>query len=157
MAKTQLVPVSASAPRPGSGSTRPTYGCPSRRPAMSGRAIRGLRLVRDSFGIPHVDAPDESSAWWGLGYACAQDRAFQLDYDRRRACGRLAEVLGPAVLEGDVLARKLDLARSAKADLRALSPISRSSLDAYAGGVNAAWERHGRPPEIWWDLEPWQP
>jgi penicillin G amidase len=124
---------------------------------MSGRARRGLRLVRDSFGIPHVDAVDEHSAWWGLGYACAQDRAFQLDYDRRRACGRLAEVLGPAVLAGDVLARKLDLARSAEEDLRALSPTARSSFEAYAEGVNAAWERLGRPPEIWWDLEPWQP
>lgn len=101
------------------------------------RAPAFPRLVRH----PHVDAPDESSAWWGLGYACAQDRVFQLDYDRRRACGRLAEVLGPAVLDGDVLARKLDLARSAQADLDAMSPGTRSSFDAYAEGVNAAWER----------------
>lgn len=124
---------------------------------MNGQPKRGLRLIRDPFGIPHVDAPDEHSGWWGLGYACAQDRAFQLDYDRRRACGRLAEVLGPAVLDGDVLARKLDLARSAKEDLEALSPTARSSFEAYAEGVNAAWERLGRPPEIWWELEPWQP
>jgi penicillin G amidase len=124
---------------------------------MSGHAKRGLRLIRDSFGIPHVDASDEQSAWWGLGYACAHDRAFQLDYDRRRACGRLAEVLGPAVLDADVIARKLDLARSARQDLAALSDTARSSFEAYAEGVNAAWERLGRPPEIWWDLEPWQP
>jgi penicillin G amidase len=116
----------------------------------------GYRLIRDRFGIPHVDAADEHSAWWGLGYACAQDRAFQLDYDRRRACGRLAEVLGPAVLDGDVLARKLDLARAARADLDAMSATARASFDAYADGVNAAWDRLGRPPEIWWDLEPWQ-
>jgi penicillin amidase len=124
---------------------------------VSGQARRGLRLIRDAFGIPHVDAADEHTAWWGLGYACAQDRAFQLDYDRRRACGRLAEVLGPGVLEGDILARKLDLARSARADLEALSPAARSSFEAYAEGVNAAWDRLKRPPEVWWDLEPWQP
>jgi penicillin G amidase len=124
---------------------------------MSGQAKRGLRLIRDPFGIPHVDAADESSAWWGLGYACGQDRAFQLDYDRRRACGRLAEVLGSAVLQGDVLARKLDLARSAKEDLEAMSPVARSSFEAYTEGINAAWERLPRPPEVWWDLEPWQP
>jgi penicillin G amidase len=124
---------------------------------MSGDAKRGLRLIRDSFGIPHVDAGDEHAAWWGLGYACAQDRAFQLDYDRRRACGRLAEVLGPSVLDGDVLARKLDLARTAREDLAVLSPAARSSFEAYAEGVNAAWDRLKRPPEIWWDLEPWQP
>jgi penicillin G amidase len=124
---------------------------------MTGQAKGGLRLIRDRFGIPHVDAADERSAWWGLGYACAQDRAFQLDYDRRRACGRLAEVLGPAALDGDVLTRKFDLARSAKEDLEAMSPASRSSFEAYADGVNAAWERLKRPPEIWWDLEPWQP
>jgi penicillin G amidase len=118
---------------------------------------REFRLVRDRFGIPHVDAADEESAWRGLGFACAQDRAFQLDYDRRRACGRLAEVLGPAVVDGDVLARKLDLARAARADLAAMSPAARSSFEAYAEGVNAAWDRLGSPPEVWWELEPWQP
>ena len=29
-----------------------------------------------------------------MGYACAEDRLFQLDYDRRRACGRWAEIAG---------------------------------------------------------------
>lgn len=124
---------------------------------MSDNRRSDVRLIRDSFGIPHVEAADEHSAWWGLGYACAQDRAFQLDYDRRRACGRLAEVLGPTVLDGDVLARKLDLGRSAQADLEAMSPDTRSAFEAYAEGVNAAWERLARPPEIWWDLEPWLP
>ena len=52
-----------------------------------------------------------------MGYACAQDRLFQLDYDRRRACGRWAEIAGPGAVGGDVLARRLGLAAAAQRDV----------------------------------------
>ena len=63
---------------------------------------------------------------------------FQMDYDRRRACGRWAEVAGAAAVAGDVLARRLGLAAAAEADVAAMSPRLRAAFGAYAGGVNAA-------------------
>ena len=56
----------------------------------------GVRIVRDGYGVPSVHASTQRLAWWGLGYAVAQDRLFQLETFRRQAEGRLAEILGPA-------------------------------------------------------------
>ena len=56
-------------------------------------------ISRDGYGVPHVRAETAADAWAGMGYACAQDRLFQLDYDRRRACGRWAEIAGFARAE----------------------------------------------------------
>jgi len=51
-------------------------------------------ITRDGHGVPHVQGETAADAWAGMGYACAQDRLFQLDYDRRRACGRWAHERG---------------------------------------------------------------
>src|ERR1700749_3186151 len=93
-------------------------------------------ISRDGYGVPHVRAESAAGAWAGMGYACAQDRLFQMDYDRRRACGRWAEVAGFAALSGDVLARRLGLAAAAQRDLAAMSAPLRAALEAYAEGVN---------------------
>ena len=60
-------------------------------------------ITRDAYGVPHVQAETAADAWAGMGYACAQDRLFQMDYDRRRACGRWAEIAGSPAPGGDVL------------------------------------------------------
>ena len=74
-------------------------------------------LERDHYGVPHVRGETETAAWFGMGYACAQDRLFQMDYDRRRACGRWAEIAGFPALGADVLARRLGLAAAAQLDV----------------------------------------
>src|SRR5438128_531545 len=84
-------------------------------------ALRGLQapvhIRRDAAGVPHVRAQNEHDAWFGQGYAAAQDRLWQLEYDRRRAVGRWAEAAGPIALKSDLLARKLQLAPAAKRDV----------------------------------------
>ncbi|HEX3515637.1 MAG TPA: penicillin acylase family protein, partial [Trebonia sp.] len=95
-------------------------------------------ITRDRYGVPHVRAETHTDAWAGMGYACAQDRLFQMDYDRRRACGRWAEIAGSAVLGADVLARRLGLAAAAQLDLAVMSPQVRAMFEAYASGVNQA-------------------
>src|SRR5579871_5330513 len=97
-----------------------------------------FQLERDRYGVPHVRGETETAAWFGMGYACAQDRLFQLDYDRRRACGRWAEIAGQPALAGDVLSRRLDLAAAAQRDVSVMSPALRSAFEAYASGVNTA-------------------
>src|SRR5262249_7153328 len=85
----------------------------ARVPAISGTrtaAVRGaVRIVPDHRGIPHVLADRDEDLFFGFGYATAQDRLFQLDYLRRRALGRLAEVLGSEGLELDLVARTVGL------------------------------------------------
>src|SRR5262249_12885907 len=64
-----------------------------------------IRIRRDEWGIPHVFAQNDTDLFFGFGYVTAEDRLFQLDYLRRRALGRLSEVLGPEGLELALRAR----------------------------------------------------
>jgi penicillin amidase len=113
-------------------------------------------ITRDAYGVPHVQAETASDVWAGMGYACAQDRLFQMDYDRRRACGRWAEIAGFPALGADVLARRLGLAAAAQLDLAVMSPQVRTAFEAYASGVNQAIADGALPLPSWFPVEAWQ-
>jgi acyl-homoserine lactone acylase PvdQ len=72
--------------------------------ASSPRA--GVEIARDGCGVPSVSGSTDYDAWWGVGYAVAQDRLFQLELFKRAASGRLAEILGPDYLDDDLIARR---------------------------------------------------
>jgi penicillin G amidase len=114
-----------------------------------------FQITRDGHGVPHVRGETPADAWAGMGYACAQDRLFQLDYDRRRACGRWAEIAGAGAVGGDVLARRLGLAAAARRDVAAMSGPARTAFEAYAGGVNAAIADGAMPLPGRYPVEPW--
>ena len=74
----------------------------------------GVEILRDETGTPHVYADTSGALFFGYGFAMAQDRLWQLDYLRRKAVGRLAEVLGPDGLETDIIARTVGINRIAR-------------------------------------------
>ncbi len=96
-----------------------------------------VRILRDRWGIPHILAARDDALFFGVGFAMAQDRLWQMDYLRRRALGRLAEVLGPDGLELDIVARTVGLPRIARAHLERLPATTRAALEAFSAGVNA--------------------
>jgi penicillin G amidase len=119
-----------------------------------------IEISRDAYGVPHVTATDADDAWLGMGLVCAQDRMFQIDYDRRRATGRWAEVAGRDGVRSDILARRLGLAEAAQADLAVMAPPLQSAMAAYARGVNLVLASGWRPleaEEIGYELEAWEP
>lgn len=93
-------------------------------------------IIRDIDGIAHVRAQSTAAAFEAQGYAAAQDRLWQMELDRRRAAGRLAEIVGASGVASDAFHRRCDLAAAAQSDLAALSDETREVLDAYAAGVN---------------------
>ena len=116
---------------------------------------------RDALGIPHAMAASAHDAFLAQGFFCAQDRLWQMDWDRRRACGRAAEWLGESAVEQDAFLRRMGLDASARADYAAVDDDARAMLDAYAEGVNAFLES-GAPLPIEYKLlgeqpEPWRP
>ena len=138
----------------------------ARVPGQSGSqraAVNGVvRIDRNRWGIPHVSADTDEDLFFGFGYAMAQDRLFQLDYLRRKAAGRLSEILGPAGLEPDVVARTLGISRIAEAEWQQTPDETRRLVTAFSHGVNAviAASRDRLPIEF--DLldytpEPWSP
>ena len=109
-----------------------------------------LEIDRDSRGIPHVLAVSEDDAWFGLGFAHAQDRLAQMFWLRRLALGRTAEVIGESGLGTDRLVRTLGIPRLAREQMLRLDSRVRSALESYAAGIEArvARIRRGRvaPP-----------
>jgi penicillin amidase len=96
-----------------------------------------VRVVRDSHGIPTIEASSQHDLYLALGFVHAQDRLFQMDLQRRVGAGRLSEAVGAAGIETDRLMRTLGLYRHAAASVGAASAEFRGVLDAYAAGVNA--------------------
>src|SRR5688572_5440938 len=111
-------------------------------PAVQGTVrVRGLgaraEVWRDPEGIPHIRAASARDAFFAQGFVHAQDRLWQMEYDRRRAYGRWAEYAGPTALLQDIEMRRFRLEASARADYEAVNAETRAMLEAYCSGVNA--------------------
>ena len=130
-------------------------------------ALRGpskpVEIVRDRHAVPHIRAQTVEDAIFAQGFAHAQDRLWQMEFQRRIGAGRLAEIVGTDGLPTDRFIRMLGLHRLAEESLSLLSDETIAWLEAYASGVNAFLEtRTGPlPPEFLIfghdDIEPWRP
>ncbi len=96
-----------------------------------------IEIVRDAEGVPHIFAKTERDGWFAMGYVHAQDRLWQMEFQRRVGQGRLAEFLGERAYDTDRLFRTLGIARMAERIVAGLDAGTRVNLDAYAAGVNA--------------------
>lgn len=57
-------------------------------------ASEKVEILRDPWGIPDIYSKTDEGGFFGLGYAMAEDRAFQKHYAFRITEDRSAEVLG---------------------------------------------------------------
>jgi len=128
--------------------------------------IEPTEIIRDTFNVPHIVAARDEDVFFGLGYAHAQDRLWQIMLMRRTAQGRLSEIFGAETLQTDKLLRRLDLYSLAQTSVAAQSSDARRALKAYAEGVNARIYEINRDalgrgaPEMFifpTDVSPWRP
>ena len=128
--------------------------------------IERTEIIRDTYNVPHIVARRDQDVFFGLGYAHAQDRLWQIMLMRRTAQGRLSELFGPETLQTDKLLRRLDLYSLAQSSVAAQSPDARRALKAYAEGINARIYEINRDalgrgaPEMFifpTDVSPWRP
>jgi penicillin G amidase len=116
------------------------------------------RIYRDAYGVPHVRATSVLDLARGQGLVTARDRAWQLEYLRRRATGTAAEILGIRLLDWDVLARRTQMVGTARRAFDNLGAETRAFVTAYVEGVNAGL--HADAPELselGVEPEPWEP
>lgn len=104
-----------------------------RLPGLQG----AVQLRRDSSDVTHIQASDPRDAWRALGYVHAQERGWQLEFNRRVMRGTLSELLGPATLDTDRLMRTLGIREAALRQVAGLTAEARAALEAYSAGVNA--------------------
>jgi len=125
-----------------------------------------VEIVRDNANVPHIFGQDDLDVFFGLGFAHAQDRMWQMITLRRTAQGRLSEVFGASTLTTDTLMRRYDIYRLSVQSVAALDEASRGKLEAYAAGVNARIEQinsealgRGAPEMMMFNapMAPWRP
>jgi len=121
-----------------------------------------VKVIRDEWGVPHIYAENERDLFFAQGYVHAQDRLWQMEFNRRVGSGTLSAALGEATLDTDRFLRTLGLRRAAEKDLALMDEETRAILQAYADGVNAYVDTHrGRLPLeftiLGVDPAPWTP
>ncbi|MEN6426425.1 MAG: penicillin acylase family protein [Phycisphaerales bacterium] len=156
----------------GSGSD---HGSGPRKASAGGEGgYHRVELLRDPWGVPHVFADTDAGAMYGLGYATAQDRTFQMYYNLRIIQGRLAELVGDvkvgvtrqqpqgrnSALRNDIEMRTIGYWQAAEETANRLDREARGLLEAYSRGVNdclagdpnvrgCLFANHGLEPEPW--------
>ena len=125
-----------------------------------------LEIVRDTADVPHIFGQSDEDVFFGLGYAHAQDRLWQMMTLRRTVQGRLSEVFGARTLPVDRIMRRFDLYRLAIESVPDQDARTRAALTAYAAGVNARLTEinedalgRGAPEMFLFNapVAPWQP
>jgi hypothetical protein len=150
------------------------------KPSSSVSGIPGLAssvtVTYDERDIPTISCTKSADCYSVLGFIHARDRLFQMDFFRRAARGRLAELVGDAALDQDEAIRTFFTTRTGQPVPEALyahsqeDPLVAPRLAAYtngptpssprsapiletSGGLRAAPLRHqprehGRPPGL---------
>jgi len=134
-------------------------------PQTEGRiALKGLtapvEVVRDRHGVVRIRAGSLWDLLFAQGFVHAQERLWQMEFQRRVGQGRLSEVLGEATLAQDRFLRTWGFYQAAKSAYERLYPEEKEAVDAYVAGVNAFLASGAPlPPEfalLGFRPEPWR-
>jgi penicillin amidase len=114
-------------------------------PQLDGEVqLKGLsgavQITRDASDVTHINASNALDAWRAIGFVHAQERGWQMAFNRRVMRGELSEILGKATLDTDKLMRTLGIIGMAKQQLQGLSPATQAALQAYSDGIQNAWQ-----------------
>lgn len=109
-----------------------------------------VEIIRDQNAIPHIYANNLADAYFGLGFAHAQDRLWQLELTHAASNGRLSEIFGEATLPVDKLTRTIDSNKVARLSLERMSNETKKHFQRYVNGINSyITHRSGLlPPEF---------
>lgn len=106
--------------------------------------LRGLSapatISRDAADVTHIEGATALDTWRALGFVHAQERGWQLEFNRRLMRGELSEILGAATLGTDKLMRTLGIIGMAQKQLQGLSSATQAALQAYSEGIQSAWQ-----------------
>jgi penicillin G amidase len=95
-----------------------------------------VTVYRDKFAIPQLYAQNADDLFLAQGYVGAQERFWQMDFNRHVTSGTLSEMFGSGQVDTDEYLRTMDWRGVAEQEWNLISPQSREYLTAYAKGVN---------------------
>lgn len=114
--------------------------------AQAGAQFRA-RILRDTYGIPHIYGDTDADVAFGLAYAHAEDDFITIQQGLLAARGELARVYGATAAPNDYMVGLLRVADQVQAGYDTqLSPEFRAVVEAYAIGLNRYAGQH--PHEV---------
>ena len=94
------------------------------------------RILRDTWGVPHIFGHTDADAAYGLAYAHAEDDFLTIQQTLVAARGKLATVYGADAAPNDYMVQLLRIWDVVDEKYDSLAPETRAVMEAYAAGLN---------------------
>src|SRR5262245_22698264 len=105
-----------------------------------------VKILRDTYGVPHIFGHTDADAAYGLAYAHSEDDFLTIQQVLLAARGNLATVYGKDSAPADYLVQFLRVWDVVDAQYDKLSLGTRKIVEAYADGLNVYAAHH--PQEV---------
>ena len=109
---------------------------------LSDELAERVTIRRDTWGVPHILAETEEAAYFGQGYACAEDHCLVMARQYLKARGQEAAHFGPAFAPEDFLVKLTRIWETSHENFPKLPPWVQRMHDAYALGYNRYVAKH---------------
>ena len=97
-----------------------------------------IKIYTDEYGFPHIKGNSLEDVYFGLGFAQAKNRLWQIDINRRIARGMLSEIFGEKTIETDKFMRRIGHNEFAKKQAKFVENNSEyyNVIKAFIAGIN---------------------
>ena len=97
-----------------------------------------IKIYTDDYGFPHIKGNSLEDIYFGLGFAQAKNRLWQIDINRRIARGMLSEIFGEKTVETDKFMRRIGHNEFAKKQAKFVENNSEyyNIIKAFIAGIN---------------------
>jgi len=120
------------------------------------KEAKNVTIVRDKWGIAHVDGKTDADAVFGAEYAQAEDDFNRVETNYINAMGRMAEAEGEARIYLDLRMKLFIDPEELKKEYIASPPWLQKLMDAFADGLNYYLAKHPAvTPKVIRHFEPW--
>jgi acyl-homoserine lactone acylase PvdQ len=106
---------------------------------------KGVTIIRDDWGVPHIYAKTDADVVFGLMYAQAEDDFNRIETNFMNAQGRLAEAEGEAAIFRDLRMKLFIYPEQLKLEYAKAEPWLQALMIAWADGLNFYLYTH---PEV---------
>jgi penicillin amidase len=96
-----------------------------------------VEVIRDQYGVAHIYGNSPEDLFFAEGYVHAQERFWQMEFQRRLGSGRLSELFGETTLGTDRYLRHFGFRDLSTQSYNMMGEETRHLVDAYVAGVNA--------------------
>ena len=115
-----------------------------------------VEIIRDDWGVPHIYAPTDADAIFGLMYTQAEDDFHRIEVNFLTSLGRMAEAEGEDRLWQDVRMRLFINPVELQAMYAESPPWLQELMDGWADGLNYYLHTHPETqPQVLTRFEPW--